>query len=99
MPLGEMTGTTAMTHTCSACGKSFSLPPIPGAVDRIFTSTRGHIGFGEYVYAICPACGHKDWAEERRFWGVIGPRGFYAVGLLLACFFVIAVLYLGFVGL
>ena len=86
-------------HTCSKCGHQFPLSDLPDPIQRIFLSTRTHIPFSEYVYAVCPKCGQKDWAEERRFLGVLGPRGFYALAFLLAVFIVVAVYYLGFVGL
>jgi len=92
-------GASSLSHCCSACGQTFALPPLHGAIARILYDSRAHIGVGEYVYAVCPACGHKDWAEERRFWGVFGPRAIYAVSLLLVLLIVGAVFYLGFVGL
>jgi hypothetical protein len=69
---------------------------MPTASDRLSGATPGHVPFGTYVYAICPSCGRKDWAKGRKFYGVIGPRAFYAMGLAAAIGIVLLVVYLGF---
>lgn len=70
-------------HTCSKCGTSFELAALPSAAERVLTSSRTHISFSEYVYAVCPKCGHKDWADERRYLGVLGPKAFYGLALVV----------------
>lgn len=89
----------SVEHTCSRCRHRYLLRELPNPLERIFHMRRAHIPFAEYVYVHCPKCGHKDWADERRFFGILGPRGFYGVALLLAFFFVALVYYLGFVGI
>jgi hypothetical protein len=54
------------------------------------------ISVATYVFAACPYCDQKDWATERRFLGVLGPRSFYGVLLAVATIFVGLVIYLGF---
>ena len=74
-------------HLCSQCGIQFELNPLPTIGQRLSSQSQ-HIGFGEYVYATCPACGKRDWATERSFLGFLGPKGFYALALILVCAFV-----------
>ena len=88
----------AVTHRCSACGRSFELEPLPNAFQRVFTSGERHIAFGRYVYAVCPNCGHRDWADERRYLGFLGPRQLYALMVLLLSLFLAGVYYIGFIG-
>ena len=79
-------------HVCATCGLRFQLPNCPGAKE-LFLGERWHISIAEYVYINCPQCGVQEWAEERRFFGILGPRGFYALNLSLAVLAVVAVLY------
>jgi DNA-directed RNA polymerase subunit RPC12/RpoP len=83
-------------HTCTRCGHRFELPALPSAGERLLTSPRTHISFAEYVYAVCPKCGRKDWANERRYLGVLGPRAFYGLALVFVIAFIAMVIYLGF---
>ena len=69
---------------------------MPSSADRLSGAVPGHVPFGAYVYAVCPSCGRKDWAEGRKFYGLIGPRTFYAVAMAAAIGIVFLVLYLGF---
>lgn len=86
-----------LMHRYSVCGTEFALEQLPG-VERLVGAGENHISFDRYVYAYCPKCGHKDWADERRYFGVLGPRGFYALVCALVSAFLIAVLVLGFSG-
>lgn len=83
-------------HTCSHCGNRFDLPPVATFTDRLSGAVPGHVPFGAYVYAVCPSCGRKDWAEGRKFYGLIGPRTFYAIAAAVAIGIVLLVVYLGF---
>jgi hypothetical protein len=57
----------------------------------------GHVPFSAYVYAVCPSCGRKDWAEGRKFYGVLGPRAFYAIAIAVMVGIVFLVFYVGFI--
>lgn len=81
-----------MTHTCTHCGHDFELAPLPGFGDH----AQRNISFAEYVHAYCRRCGSRDWADERRFVGFLGPRGFYALALAAVTGIVALVVYLGF---
>lgn len=83
-------------HKCSQCGNEYELPVLPSISETLIERGGRHIPFSTYVYVICPECGKKDWADERRFWGVLGPRSFYALGFILALIAVIGVFYIGF---
>ena len=52
---------------------------LPNAAARVLTDPKRYDSFSDYVYAVCPSCGRRDWASERRFFGVLGPRALYAV--------------------
>ena len=86
----------SVAHTCSKCGHRFDLPPLPTFSGRLLGATPGHVPFSTYVYAVCPSCGRKDWAEGRKYLGVFGPRAFYAMGLAAAVGILALVVYLGF---
>ena len=81
---------------CSQCGSQFDLPPLPAVADWLSGSRGRYESFSEYVYVTCPNCGKKDWTEENRFLGFLGPRGFYAVALAIAVLVVVLVIYAGF---
>ena len=83
-------------HTCSRCGTQFDLPPLPALTDWLSGPRGRYESFSEYVYVICPSCGKKDWAEENRFLGFLGPRAFYAVVLAISIAIVAFVIYAGF---
>jgi hypothetical protein len=84
-------------HTCSKCGHPFELPTLPGP-SALLTSPRNDFPLAEQVYAVCPNCGQKDWAVERRFFGVFGPKALYGFVLALAIAFVAAAAYSLFLG-
>jgi DNA-directed RNA polymerase subunit RPC12/RpoP len=88
----------ALVHVCSKCGAAFPLEQLPSAAERVLVSKETHIGFGRYVHAVCPSCGHRDWANERRYFGVLGPRGFYALMATLLSAFLAGIYFIGFVG-
>ena len=69
---------------------------MPTFAGRLSGAVPGHVPFGAYVYAICPSCGRKDWAEDRKFYGLVGPRTFYAMATAVAIGIVVLVFYLGF---
>ena len=85
-----------MRHTCSRCGEAFDLPALPTPLERLSGTRRGHVPFAEYVYVTCPKCGKRDWADERRFLGYLGPRAFYGISLGVSIAIVGLVIYLGF---
>ena len=88
--------TSDAAHTCSRCGNRFTLAPLPTFSKLVLGATPNHIPFGTYVYAVCPSCGHKDWAESRRFYGFMGPRTLYGVTFALVLGILLLVLYLAF---
>jgi len=57
------------------------------------TSPRVDTSFAQYVYAVCPNCKHRDWATERRFFGILGPKALYALVLAFMIAFLVAVAY------
>jgi hypothetical protein len=69
---------------------------LPKITERLITSQRAHIPFNEYVRDVCPNCGQKDWANDRRYLGVLGPRSFYGLALASMVAFAAMVIYLGF---
>jgi hypothetical protein len=70
-------------HRCQQCGCSFELPAAPKPLD-IFITSKTHIPFEDYTHVICPSCGHKEWATERKFFGILGPKGLQTlVGVLV----------------
>jgi hypothetical protein len=87
-----------MRHVCSVCKESFELEPLPTAFQRVFVSDERHIPFSRYVYATCPNCGHRDWANERRYLGFLGPKGLYALMIVLLSLFLLGVYLVGFKG-
>ena len=86
---------TAM-QTCSKCRHRYELPPLPTPSQRMFEQKLAHVPFSTYVYAVCPSCGHRDWAEGRKYLAFAGPRTLYAMGLGVGICIVILVVYLGF---
>jgi DNA-directed RNA polymerase subunit RPC12/RpoP len=84
-----------MTHTCTRCGHRVELAPLPTIRERLL-GDRGHVAFSEYVYVTCPNCGQKDWADERRYFRVLGPRSLYGLMLTISLAIVFFVIYLGF---
>jgi hypothetical protein len=85
-----------LEHTCSKCGAQFELSSLPTSRDRFSGARRGHVSFETYVFASCPKCGKRDWAEERRFLGMLGPRTFYGIALGISIAIVVLVIYMGF---
>ena len=69
---------------------------LPSPLAQLLGEGPAHVPFSAYVYAICPNCGHKDWAEARKYRGFAGPRTFYAMGLTIGVCIVVLVVYLGF---
>lgn len=62
------------THRCQNCGHVFEITALPKPLDAL-TTTKKYIPFEEFTHVTCPACGHKELATERKFFGVLGPRG------------------------
>ena len=85
-----------MEHKCSKCGRGFHLAALPTIAQRLIISPRSYFAFNEYIYAVCPSCWQKDWADERRYLGALGPRAFYGLALAFLIAFVAMVVYLGF---
>ena len=79
-------------HKCEACGFEYELHDLP-TLFEVANGGRSN-SIAEYVYTRCPACGNKDWAEERRYFGFLGPKGFYTVNLVIALVIVAVVLIL-----
>ena len=87
---------TLMEHKCSSCSHRYSLPPLPAMSVRLQGEGAAHVPFSKYVYAICPRCGFRDWADERKYFGFAGPRTLYSLGLAVSIGIVALVMYLGF---
>ena len=85
-----------MEHICSQCSHRYELPALPSFSARLSGAAAAHVPFSAYVYAVCPKCGRKDWADERKFFFALGARAFYAIAFALTVAFVILVVYLGF---
>lgn len=61
------------THQCSRCANSFEEPrPQARALGSLSTK---RIGLEEFMHVVCPKCGNHDLASERKFFGILGPRG------------------------
>jgi hypothetical protein len=84
------------TQACTKCSTRYDLPPLPSTFARLLGEGPAHVPFSTYVYAVCPTCGQKDWAEARRYLGFAGPRTLYAMGLIVGIWIVVMVVYLGF---
>jgi len=52
--------------------------------------------FDEYIYTVCPNCGKRDFADERRFFFVLGPRGLYVAAVIFMLICIGSVIYFGF---
>lgn len=62
-------------HVCSHCGNAFGLPLLPSAGDDLIAGPVKLIRLEEYLKVSCPACGHREDAQERRFFfDAIGPQ-------------------------
>jgi predicted nucleic-acid-binding Zn-ribbon protein len=61
-------------HHCQQCGKSFEIPAAPKPLE-ILTTPKNHIPLEDFTHVTCPSCGHTELASERKFFGLIGPRG------------------------
>jgi rubredoxin len=62
------------SHRCRNCGHVFEIPDPPKPLD-ILTTTKRYIPLEEFTHVTCPACGYEELASERKFFGVLGPRG------------------------
>ena len=82
----------SVEHKCSKCNRSYALEALPTAKADILESTKIHYPLSDIVYTICPYCGKKDWATDRRFFGFLGPKGLYRLLLLFVIGFLIAVI-------
>jgi predicted RNA-binding Zn-ribbon protein involved in translation (DUF1610 family) len=70
-------------HRCRQCGYSFDVPPAPKPLD-ILTTPKNHIPLEAFTHITCPSCGHTELAIERKFFGILGPRGLQMlVGLIV----------------
>lgn len=63
-----------MTYCCRNCGHTFDVIDPPKLLD-VVTTTKKYIPLEDFTHVTCPACGHKEPATERKFFGVLGPRG------------------------
>lgn len=61
-------------HSCQQCGYSFEMPVVPKPSD-ILTTPKNHIPLEDFTHVTCPSCGHVELATERKFFGLLGPRG------------------------
>lgn len=61
-------------HRCKSCGHSFDMPAPPKPLDILKTS-KNHIPLEDFTHVICPSCGHSELAVERKFFGILGPKG------------------------
>jgi hypothetical protein len=41
----------------------------------ILTTPKTHIPLEDFTHVTCPSCGQTEMANERRFFGFLGPRG------------------------
>jgi DNA-directed RNA polymerase subunit RPC12/RpoP len=70
-------------HRCEQCGHSFAMPAAPKPLD-ILTTQKNHIPLEDFTHVTCPSCGYTGLAKERKFFGLIGPRGLqFLVGAII----------------
>lgn len=81
---------TPTTHRCSSCGHRFDATDVPTASD-VLTTTETYIPLEAFTHVSCPACGRVELAEERRFFGALGPRGLQILVGAMLFGFVLAV--------
>jgi rubredoxin len=76
-------------HRCKQCGCSFELPEAPKPSD-ILTTSKNHIPLEDSTHVTCPSCGHKEWATERKFFGILGPKGLQILVSMIVFGFIVA---------
>ena len=57
----------------------FALPSLPSAAEDIAFRKEPYVSPEKYLTVTCPQCGNIEDAKERRFFGVLGPRGLRVV--------------------
>ena len=81
-----------LRHKCKACGLEYDLRKPDGFIELI-SGKRHHISIGEYLFTYCPECGTKEWADERKYFWIFGPRLVYAIFLLFMSIVLVIVFY------
>ena len=75
----------AQVHKCKNCGIVYDLPK-PDGLPELLSGERHHVSIGEHVFTYCPECGEKQWADERRFFFILGPKAYYLLYFLIMLF-------------
>ena len=83
----------ADSHRCSRCGTSFVAPQSRTALKDLVSGPIRLIRLDEYLTVVCPQCGAREDAVERRFlWGAVGPTTLrWVVALIVALMFLAAI--------
>jgi predicted RNA-binding Zn-ribbon protein involved in translation (DUF1610 family) len=80
-----------LKHTCVSCGIEFTMPRPPGVLDSLF-SRKKYFPLEDFTHVSCPNCNTVQLATERRFFGVLGPRGLQVIDYFLAGIMLVLVL-------
>lgn len=80
-------------HRCSNCGHEYEVPRLSGALRRLLLDERRYVGVQEFTHVTCPKCGHSEEARERKFFGVIGPKGLQILMAIIILGVIIAVVF------
>ena len=54
---------------------------------------RRYVGLQEFTHTSCPKCGFSEEAEERKFFGVLGPKGLQILMAMIILGMIIAVVF------
>jgi len=80
-------------HKCSKCGHSYHVPILPSAIKEIVFRSDSRVALDKYLSVTCPRCGHVEDANERRFFGVFGPKAVRVFLFLFVAAMIAAVAY------
>ena len=80
------------SHRCQNCGHVFDAQEPPKPLD-LLTTTKTHIPLEDFTHVVCPSCGYKELAVERRFFGFLGPGGLRLVVGAIVLGVIVAVIY------
>jgi predicted nucleic-acid-binding Zn-ribbon protein len=79
-------------HKCTRCGNVFQMPGPPQPKDILLTAQR-HIPLESFTHVTCPKCGITELARERKFFGILSPRGLQILVGLFILGIIVATIY------